>query len=184
MGPLYQYSLPSNIRYGTPSDNALLAEIGAETFYDSFAEQNTSGNIAAYLSASFSPEKQALELNDPASKFLILEMEGQVAGYARVDFGHAPESVMGQRPMELARIYARKAWIGKGIGAQLMQACLGEAKQAGCDVVWLGVWKMNPRAIAFYKKWGFVKVGAQEFRLGDDVQHDLIMARPVNIDIE
>lgn len=179
MDSLYQYSLPVNIRYGTPSDNVLLAEISAETFYDSFAEQNTPENMAAYLAASFSPEKQALELNDPAFKFLILEMNGQAAGYARVYFGQATEDVTGKRPMELVRIYARKAWVGKGIGAQLMQACLGEAKGAGCDVVWLGVWEMNPRAIAFYQKWGFETVGKKAFRLGDDLQHDFIMARPL-----
>lgn len=68
----------------------------------------------------------------------------------------------------------RKAWVGKGIGAQLMQACLGEAEPAGCDVVWLGVCEMNPRVIAFYQKWGFATVGIHEFCLGDDVQHDFI----------
>jgi GNAT superfamily N-acetyltransferase len=156
-----------------------LAEIGAETFYDTFVEQNTPENMAVYLAESFSPEKQVLELKDPASKFLILEMEGQTAGYARLYFGHAPEDVTSQRPMELVRIYARKAWIGKGVGAQLMQACLSEAKQAGCDVVWLGVWEMNPRAIAFYQKWGFEIVGRHEFHLGDDPQNDFIMARSV-----
>jgi GNAT superfamily N-acetyltransferase len=179
-----QYSLPSNLRYGTPADNVLLSEIGAETFYETFVEQNTPENMAAYLAESFSPEKQALELNDPASKFLILEMDGQAAGYARVYFGGAPEGVISKRPMELVRIYARKAWVGKGIGAQLMQACLGEAKQAGCDVIWLGVWEMNQRAIAFYQKWGFATVGTHEFRLGDDLQHDFIMARPVSMDIK
>jgi len=25
-------------------------------------------------------------------------------------------------PMEIARLYARKAWIGKGVGTQLMKA--------------------------------------------------------------
>jgi len=46
-------------------------------------------------------------------------------------------------------------------------------------VLWLDVWERNSRAIAFYRKWGFVKVGTQDFRLGEDVQHDLLMARDV-----
>ena len=45
------------------------------------------------------------------------------------------------------------------------------------DLIWLGVWEQNPRAIAFYTKWGFVEVGAQTFRLGSDLQRDLVMAR-------
>ena len=171
-----------HIRYATASDNKLLAEVGAETFYDSFAADNTPENIAVYLGTSFSPEKQAQELADPTSRFLIAEVEGAPVGYARVKFGQAPAAVAGQSPMEIERFYARKPWIGKGIGARLMRACLREAEQAGCDVVWLGVWERNPRAIAFYRQWGFVEMGTQVFQLGDDPQRDLLMARAVSLD--
>ena len=52
----------------------------------------------------------------------------------------------------------------------------------GCDVVWLDVWEKNLRAIAFYRKWGFIEVGEQTFQLGDDLQQDLLMARALRID--
>ena len=171
--------LPSNVRYGTSADNILLAELGRETFYDTFAEQNTAEDMSAYLSATFSPEKQAGELSDPNSRFLILEEEGRIAGFAQIYFGSTSEGVKAQNPMEIVRIYARKVWIGKGIGAQLMQTCLKEAERAGCDVVWLGVWEKNPRAIAFYQKWGFEKVGTHVFQVGSDPQRDFVMVRPV-----
>jgi GNAT superfamily N-acetyltransferase len=168
------------IRYTTPADNILLAEMGAETFADSFAADNTPEDIAAYLAGSFSPEKQARELMDPSSRFLIVEQKDTAVGYMQLYFGHAPAAVISQKPMEIARIYARKAWIGKGVGAQLMKAALREAEAAGCDVVWLGVWERNPRAIAFYRKWGFEQVGRQTFQLGDDLQNDWVMARPIS----
>jgi ribosomal protein S18 acetylase RimI-like enzyme len=60
-----------------------------------------------------------------------------------------------------------------------MQACLTEAESAGCDLIWLGVWEHNPRAIGFYRKWGFRQVGAQRFQLGAELQTDLVMARQV-----
>lgn len=165
------------IRYATAADNILLAELGAKTFTDSFTADNTPENMRAYLASSFSPEKQALELTDPDARFLIIELDGTPVGYAQLTFGHAPDMVLGQKPMEIVRIYSRKEWIGKGVGAQLMKACLSEATQAGCDVVWLGVWERNPRAIAFYRKWGFEQVGTQTFQLGDDLQNDWVMAR-------
>jgi diamine N-acetyltransferase len=167
------------IRYATALDNILLAELGAETFIDSFAADNTPKNLNCYSTAAFSPEKQAQELADPVSKFLIAENDEAVVGYARLKSGPAPEAVSGSKPMEIARFYARKAWIRKGVGTRLMKACLGEAKQADCDVVWLGVWKRNLQAIAFYRKWGFSKVGTQVFQLGDDAQRDWLMARTV-----
>lgn len=171
-----------SIRYAVSTDNILLAEMGAQTFADSFAMDNTPENINAYLAASFSPEIQARELADAASKFLIIEQNGMAVGYAQLSFGHAPASVPSQKPMEIVRIYARKEWIGKGVGARLMTVCLCEAEAAGCDAVWLGVWEHNPRAIAFYRKWGFEQVGTQTFQLGDDLQTDWVMARPLGID--
>ena len=168
------------LRYATAVDNTLLAEMGAQTFADSFAADNTPENMQAYLAASFSPEKQARELADPASRFLIIEQDGQAIGYARLHFGPAPAVIAARQPMEIVRFYARKEWIGMRVGAQLMQACLREAKSAGCDIVWLDVWEQNPRAIAFYRKWGFEQVGAQVFQLGDDMQNDWLMARAIH----
>jgi GNAT superfamily N-acetyltransferase len=161
-------------------DNVLLAQVGAETFYDSFAAENTPENMATYLAQSFSPEKQGRELADPACRFLVVETDGQTAGYARLKFGQAPESVVSREPMEIVRFYARKLWIGTGVGMRLMQACIREAEQASCDVIWLDVWEHNARAIAFYRKWGFVEVGTQAFQLGDEAQRDLLMARAVS----
>jgi len=166
-----------HIRHATPRDNKLLAVIGAETFSDSFAAENTPENMAAYLSASFSAEKQGKELADPRARFLIAEVSGEVVGYAHLRFSAAQPVVDTQNAMEIVRFYARKNWLGKGVGPQLMRACLTEARAAGCHVVWLSVWKKNDRAIRFYRKWGFAAVGSQEFQLGDDVQRDVVMSR-------
>jgi len=56
-----------------------------------------------------------------------------------------------------------------------MSASIQEAKQRGCDSIWLGVWEKNPRAISFYQKWGFKEVGTHIFHVGDDPQRDFIM---------
>jgi len=170
-----------SIRHATPEDAALLAGIGRTMFHETFAAGNSPEDMAAYLDASFSPAKQAAELAEPGSLFLIAELDGEVAGYARLKEGPAPAEVAGSRPIELVRIYAGRAWQGRGVGAALMQACLDEAGRRGCDAIWLGVWEQNPRALAFYRKWGFIEVGTQTFKLGDDLQTDLLMRRSVDI---
>jgi ribosomal protein S18 acetylase RimI-like enzyme len=169
------------IRQAAIQDNELLAEIGSETFYDSFAADNTPEDMAAYLSASFNPAKQGIELADSQSRFLIAEINDEVVGYTQLRFSPVPQVIAGQKPIEIARFYARKQWIGKGIGAHLMRGCIQEAKAAGCDAIWLDVWDRNLRAIAFYRNWGFTEVGEQTFQLGNDLQHDLLMAKPLSI---
>jgi len=52
-------SQPSAIlRRATIADAALIAEIGAHTFADTFADDNQPDDMAAYLASSFSPALQ------------------------------------------------------------------------------------------------------------------------------
>jgi ribosomal protein S18 acetylase RimI-like enzyme len=164
-----------NIRYGTIADAEMLSELGARTFFDTFAKDNTPENTAAHLKASFSTEIQVKELSAPENIFLIAETDGNPIGFAQLILASRDEALKGSHPLEIRRIYASQDQIGKGVGKALMQAAINEAKQRGCDSIWLGVWEKNPRAIEFYKKWGFKEVGSHIFKVGDDPQRDFIM---------
>ena len=58
-----------------------------------------------------------------------------------------------------------------------MKKCLDLASELKKELVWLGVWEHNPRAIDFYKKFGFEKFGTHIFYLGDDAQEDWLMLK-------
>ena len=73
-----------SIRYGTAADAKVLSELGAKTFYDTFAKDNTPENMAAHLKNSYSPEIQLNELANPDHIFLIVDEEGQAIGYAQL----------------------------------------------------------------------------------------------------
>jgi diamine N-acetyltransferase len=165
------------IRRATPEDASLLAELGARTFHDAFAADIKPEDIASYLTATFGPAKQAAELADPHATFLIAESAGVARGYAQLRAGEAPPCVTDSKPIELVRIYVSREWLGRGVGEALMRACLEEAQRAGHDTLWLGVWEHNGRAQAFYRKWGFRKVGEHPFQLGSEAQIDHVMER-------
>jgi len=166
-----------SIRRATPEDAELLAELGARTFADTFASDNTPEDMSAYLAENFNPAQQASELADPSAIFLIAELDGAAAGYAHLQSGACPSCVGASNPMELARLYVHRVWLGRGVGEALMRACIEEAERAGREVLWLGVWERNERAKRFYGKWGFQRVGEQAFQLGSDLQTDWVMAR-------
>jgi ribosomal protein S18 acetylase RimI-like enzyme len=52
-------------------------------------------------------------------------------------------------------------------------------ERRGSDVVWLGVWERNPRAIAFYRKFEFREAGEHVFPVGNDPQRDIVLVRPL-----
>lgn len=169
--------LTPRIREATAADALLLAELGTRTFSDAFAADNTPQDMADYLAASFSPQQIASELADPASLFLIAEIEGIAVGYAMMRDGESPDEVGDQNNIELVRFYVSADWHGRGVAATLMQACLDEARRKLYATLWLGVWELNGRARAFYRKWKFQDVGEHIFLLGQDLQNDILMSR-------
>jgi diamine N-acetyltransferase len=168
-----------SVRYATVADRNLLAEAGWRLFEAAFAQDNRVEDMQTYLAEAFSPEIQAAELADPASVTFIVDIEGNFASYARLKECRPGIEIGGFRPVELVRIYAEREYIGRGIGSALMQASLEECARKGWDTIWLGVWEKNPRAIRFYEKWGFSVAGQQIFKLGEDLQTDLVMQRGV-----
>ena len=168
------------IRRGKAEDAELLAELGARTFRETFAADNTPEDMAVYLASAFTPELQAAELADPHCLFQIAETSVVAVGYALIRSGSVPHGVNGKKPIELVRLYVSRESLGSGVGAALMQACIDEAKQRDYETLWLGVWEHNQRAQTFYRKWNFHEVGTHVFQLGDDLQTDMLMQRSIS----
>src|SRR5688572_8331929 len=140
-----------SIRRAKVEDAGLLAELGARTFSETFAEDNSPANMSAYLASCFNETQQAAELADPHSIFHIAEANGVAVGYAMLRSGSVPHSITDAKPIELVRLYVSREHLGRGVGAALMRVCINEASQRGHETLWLGVWKYNQRAQAFYR---------------------------------
>jgi ribosomal protein S18 acetylase RimI-like enzyme len=166
-------------RAARPDDAALLTELGASTFRETFESANAPEDFAAYMAVAFGEAVQRAELEDPDTTVFLAERDGDAVGYVMLRERKAPGVVGPHDALEIARLYARKRVLGSGVGAALMQRALAEAVGRGKEAVWLGVWERNARAIAFYESWGFHRCGTQPFLLGTDVQTDLVMVRRI-----
>jgi ribosomal protein S18 acetylase RimI-like enzyme len=165
------------VRQGTAGDAIPLTRFAQRTFRDAFGADNRPENLELYLSRVYSEAQQTQELSDPRTVTLILEGDGELAGFAQLRSGIPPDCVMGPSPWELWRFYVDRPWQGSGAARTLMAAVEQAAAERGAATLWLGVWERNGRAQAFYRKCGFVDVGSQPFLLGDDRQTDRVMAR-------
>lgn len=166
------------LRRATVADAAQWSTLASRLFEQTFAEANTPQDMQDYLAYTFTTAKQTEELGSPDRVVLFAEDEsGTVVGYASVLRASPMECAAGSHPAEVERIYVDRPLHGRRIGDVLMDACVDQAKAWGCDVLWLAVWEKNPRAIAFYERRGFARVGAKTFQLGADLQRDFVMAR-------
>jgi len=177
--PTPSFRTTPTVRIATEADATLLARLGARLFEQAFGAANDAADMAAYVAAAFSPEAiRGVLLDDDAITWIAEDPGHAAIGYAVLRRGSKGDGVTSERAAEVQRIYVERAWHGQGVGEVLMGACVDHATGVWhADVLWLGVWQENPRAIAFYQKSGFRTVGRQTFQLGSDVQHDFVMAR-------
>lgn len=167
------------IRKADRRDARQLSEIAERTFRDTFSSRTASSDMDSHCRTSYSELIQAGELENPDMLTLFSERDGAVAGYAQLRWGTAPACVAAESPGEIHRLYVIPEWHGRGVAQALMDACIDEMKGRGSDVVWLGVWEHNQRALAFYRKCGFTEAGDHTFLLGQDPQRDLVMVQSV-----
>jgi GNAT superfamily N-acetyltransferase len=165
------------LRPATVADAPLLADLGARTFTETFEAICSPQDLAAFLQATYGEALQRVELADPSRPGLVLELEGVPVGFAQLRLGHREPCVAGARPAELQRIYLLRSAQGGGRGAALMAACLDLARAWGADVLWLGVWEHNDKALAFYGRCGFREAGDHIFQIGQQVDRDLILVK-------
>jgi len=167
------------IRKAKSQDAGQLTKLAERTFRDTFEAMNTPEDMSLHCETHYSEAIQAREILDPEITTLVCEQQQELIGYAQLRCGEPPTCVQATRPFEILRLYVAKEWHGKGIAQDFMAESIAIAKLQGADQIWLGVWERNPRAISFYRKFGFVEVGDHVFPLGTDPQRDIIMVRPI-----
>ena len=161
-----------SIRPLETADLRTLQKLSVETFVDTFIDSNTADDLASCMDLLYNTEKLASELAAKHSYFYFVEVEGQVAGYLKLNTRY--EQTEGQRDdsLEIERLYILPRFKGLHLGSKLIKFALDLAKEKGKKRVWLGVWEHNEPAKAFYSRWGFKRFSQHTFPVGSDPQTD------------
>ena len=165
------------VRNANTKDAELIADMSRQTFYDSFAQENTKEDMDKFMNEQFTKEALMKEVGAERNIFLLAYEGDKPIGYVRMRENNIPPELGIDRAIEVARIYAVQTAIGKGVGSVLMQKCIDIAREKNHHTIWLGVWERNRRAIDFYTRWGFEKFADHDFILGNDVQKDWLMKK-------
>jgi ribosomal protein S18 acetylase RimI-like enzyme len=170
------------IRKAVADDAGRLAELAAVTFPLACPPGSSPEDIAAHLTNTLGERHFRAYLSDPAVSVLVIDDDGALRGYSLLVDRPAqdPEvaSALTLLPSaELSKCYVHPDHHGLGAAAELMHASIESAAATGAAGMWLGVNSENARAIRFYEKSGFRRVGTKSFQLGSTVEHDFVMER-------
>ncbi len=163
-----------DIRPCTLEDLSALHQLATTTFLDTFAAFNTPENVTAYQAEALHEKAFHEQLANPDSFFFLAYQESELAGYIKLNRPPAQTDLNDPSSMELERIYLLQRFHGQGLGKTMLSFAIEQAKSAGANYLWLGVWDQNTKAIQFYEQFGFNRFGEHDFYFGDDLQTDFL----------
>ena len=156
-----------------------LAEVGKQTFFETFQEFNSKEDMKLYLQKHFNKSSLIKELQTKSSFFYLCFFNGEVSGYLKLNTGSAQTESFDESHLEIERLYILENFQWRGLGKTLIEKSFEEAQKKGKSKVWLGVWENNEKALEFYKKLGFKEFGRHIFMLGKDEQTDILVKKEI-----
>jgi ribosomal protein S18 acetylase RimI-like enzyme len=162
------------VRVGRTEDAELLSALAIQVWLQTYATNGVSSVIARYVLSEFAPARFAVLLTESSAGLFVAEQGPNLLGYAVVKASAACPipSIAGA---ELATLYVQPPFHGKGVGASLLKRAELWATERMSTPVWLKTNSLNGRAIAFYSKHGYTKVGITFFELGDEKHENVVL---------
>jgi len=109
------------------------------------------------------------EMKNSLARYIVVECEGQVAGYAGVwlvaDEAH------------ITNIAVHPDWRGQGVGEALLNALVAIAAGSGAQRLTLEVRPSNLPALRLYRKFRFLPVGLRKKYYSDTGEDALVMEK-------
>lgn len=170
--------MSATIRRAAPADAAVLAELGAATFVETFGHLYTPEDLRAFLEESHSVAAYAKVLADPTyALWLAEDGAGRAIGYAQAGPCGLPHDDVRPEDGELKRLYVRAGTQNAGTGRALMDAAMAWLLRDGPRTLWISVWSENFGAQRFYARYGFAFAGEYAFIVGEQRDREFMYRR-------
>lgn len=144
----------------TDKDINNIVQLSQKTFKQAYTHNEFIDKCATAL---FSYEKVISDFDNHNIHFFLYMKNKQPIGYLKLEQQAYHDEINSKNPLNLTCIYLLEEYQNNGIGSELMDFVEEWAKDERHDVIWLGVWEGNHKAINFYKKYGYKFITSETF---------------------
>jgi ribosomal protein S18 acetylase RimI-like enzyme len=153
------------INKATIKDARALSKLSVAAFLPAHGHSASEEVINSYITDNFSEENFIKELSSSDFQYHLIYYKDELAGFSKVIFNYQNEFVTDINVTKMERLYLLEKFYNLGLGKELLNFNIALAKRNKQAGIWVFVWIENTKAITFYKKNGFKKVGNSDFVL-------------------
>lgn len=157
------------IRTATTDDAQHIALLGRVTFTETFSQHfRDPKDLSDYFERTFNVAKIRNSIQNPNNKFWIAFWNELPIGYAKLKVNSPTDFIDSPAVSQLQKIYVLKEFLDKKAGKTLMDELMASFENSEQQYIWLSVLDSNERALQFYAKNGYSKVGEHQFSIGKE----------------
>lgn len=157
------------IRTATAEDAQYIALLGRITFSETFSEHfRDPKDLFNYFEKTFNVTKIRNSIQNVNNRFWIAFWNELPIGYAKLKVYSPTDFIDSSAVSQLQKIYVLKEFLDKKAGKALMDELMTSFENSDQKHIWLSVLNSNERALKFYDKNGFSKVGEHQFSIGKE----------------
>ncbi|CAH0149318.1 MULTISPECIES: GNAT family N-acetyltransferase [unclassified Chryseobacterium] len=166
------------IRQAIPEDAPHIALLGRVTFTETFSEYfRDTQDLFDYYEQTFAVSKIKASIKNNNNKYWIVFWNELPIGYAKLKVHSTSEFIGSSTVSQLQKIYVLKEFLDKKAGKVLMEELMSSFNTSDQTHIWLSVLHSNERALHFYYKNGFSKVGEHQFSIGKEIFDFFVLSK-------
>lgn len=166
------------LRIAHKDDASVIALLGRTTFTETFGHLfRDPQDLRDYYDITFTVDKIEASLSKPKNVYCIAFVNRLAVGYAKLKLNSPSEFSSDKNNCQLQKIYVLKDFLSMKIGFELQNILLEKAREKNFDNIWLSVLYNNDRAIKFYAKNEFIKIGDHDFQIGKENFKFIVMSK-------
>lgn len=162
------------VRRAFYDDAQTLTRIRLATFFETFSQRYSAEDLATYVTTTLSAENTAKLLLNADRHVQLMSCGERTIGFVSCGPCKLP-GVPEARAGEVYQLYLLREFQGKGHGSYLLELATEWLKHSGFSSIYIGVFSENSGAIRLYERFGFVKVGEYDLRIGAHTDVEYVM---------
>jgi ribosomal protein S18 acetylase RimI-like enzyme len=162
------------IRKAEERDASSLAVVSIEVWLNTYLREGVSAFFADYVLSEFTAQKFRNSISDPNLSIWVSENRIGIDGFVSICSTSKPP-LADCSPLEIMTLYVQPRHQSSGRGSALLQRAADHCRSMGGERVWLKVNTENGRAVEFYLRHGFKKIGSTHFRIADSAYENFVM---------
>lgn len=147
------------IRRADETDVHVISTLAHAIWPETYGSIISEAQLKYMLKMMYSEASLRKQMED-GHRFLLALMNAETVGFASYSHGNKTGVY------KIHKLYVHPMLHGKGFGKKLLDKIIHDVKPAGANKLQLNVNRHN-RAISFYEKYGFRKVGEEDIAIGE-----------------